>query len=148
MDTKTGLSGHDHHHRAENSHATHGMHHDHEAANTTTVKDPVCGMNVTLGAGKPSFEHDSKTWHFCSQKCHDKFAADPVHYLTGEHKKAAAQATAPASAGTLYTCPMHSETIRDAPGDCPKCGMALESMGVPSGDGGPTPSWSTSGAGS
>ena len=36
MDTKTGLSGHDHHHRAENSHATHGMHHDHEAANTTT----------------------------------------------------------------------------------------------------------------
>ena len=29
---------------------------------------------------------------------------------------------------------MHSETIRDAPGDCPKCGMALESMGVTSGD--------------
>ncbi|MFH0920301.1 MAG: efflux RND transporter periplasmic adaptor subunit [Fibrobacterota bacterium] len=25
----------------------------------------------------------------------------------------------------LYTCPMHPEIIRDKPGDCPKCGMAL-----------------------
>lgn len=25
----------------------------------------------------------------------------------------------------LYTCPMHPEVIRDAPGKCPKCGMEL-----------------------
>ena len=25
-----------------------------------------------------------------------------------------------------YTCPMHSEIQQDHPGDCPKCGMALE----------------------
>jgi len=25
-----------------------------------------------------------------------------------------------------WVCPMHPEIIRDAPGDCPKCGMALE----------------------
>lgn len=31
-----------------------------------------------------------------------------------------------ATAGTRYTCPMHPEIIRDAPGTCPKCGMALE----------------------
>ena len=24
-----------------------------------------------------------------------------------------------------YTCPMHSEVVKDAPGDCPKCGMKL-----------------------
>ena len=30
--------------------------------------------------------------------------------------------------GTRYTCPMHPEIIRDAPGSCPKCGMALEPM--------------------
>ena len=24
-----------------------------------------------------------------------------------------------------YTCPMHSEVVRDATGDCPKCGMKL-----------------------
>jgi len=27
---------------------------------------------------------------------------------------------------TQYTCPMHPEILRDAPGDCPLCGMALE----------------------
>ena len=28
--------------------------------------------------------------------------------------------------GTSYTCPMHPEIVRDAPGNCPICGMALE----------------------
>ena len=31
----------------------------------------------------------------------------------------------PAIAGAKYTCPMHPEIVRDAPGDCPICGMAL-----------------------
>ena len=26
---------------------------------------------------------------------------------------------------TYYTCPMHPEIVRNAPGDCPKCGMTL-----------------------
>ena len=25
----------------------------------------------------------------------------------------------------VYTCPMHPEIVRDAPGSCPKCGMTL-----------------------
>lgn len=33
--------------------------------------------------------------------------------------------------GTTYTCPMHPEVVQQGPGDCPKCGMALEPMGVP-----------------
>jgi P-type Cu+ transporter len=33
---------------------------------------------------------------------------------------------ATAAPGSLYTCPMHPEIERDAPGDCPICGMALE----------------------
>src|SRR2546430_63697 len=36
----------------------------------------------------------------------------------------------PAAAGRgdsrTYTCPMHPEILRDAPGFCPICGMALE----------------------
>ncbi|MBS0621746.1 MAG: copper-translocating P-type ATPase [Verrucomicrobia bacterium] len=28
----------------------------------------------------------------------------------------------------IYTCPMHLEIRQDDPGDCPKCGMALESV--------------------
>jgi Cu+-exporting ATPase len=31
---------------------------------------------------------------------------------------------------TQYTCPMHPQIIRDAPGSCPICGMALEPMTV------------------
>lgn len=31
----------------------------------------------------------------------------------------------PASAATEYTCPMHPEVKQTAPGQCPKCGMAL-----------------------
>ena len=32
---------------------------------------------------------------------------------------------APVASGTRYTCPMHPEIVRDAPGSCPKCGMTL-----------------------
>ncbi len=28
--------------------------------------------------------------------------------------------------GMQYSCPMHPEVVQDHPGDCPKCGMALE----------------------
>jgi transcription initiation factor IIE alpha subunit len=27
--------------------------------------------------------------------------------------------------GTKYTCPMHSEVVKNKPGKCPKCGMTL-----------------------
>jgi P-type Cu+ transporter len=38
----------------------------------------------------------------------------------GDHSSAAA------ALGGKYTCPMHPEIVSDMPGDCPKCGMALE----------------------
>ncbi len=98
-----------------------------------TVKDPVCGMNVHLDAGKPTAKHGGTTYYFCSQKCHDKFVADPPRYLSGKQPAKAAPK------GTQYTCPMHPEIVRDEPGDCPKCGMALEPLGVPASDEGPNP---------
>ncbi len=109
--------------------------HNHASATATTMKDPVCGMSVALDAGKPSLAHGDRTYHFCSQKCHDKFEADPAHYLMDAHH----QPVAAVPAGTKYTCPMHPEIVRDAPGDCPLCGMALEPMGVPAGAEGPNP---------
>src|SRR5512134_3226881 len=30
------------------------------------------------------------------------------------------------TAARTYTCPMHPEIVREEPGDCPICGMALE----------------------
>ena len=102
---------------------------------TPVALDPVCGMKVDTTANKPVHSHDGQQYHFCSQGCHDKFAADPEHYLSGAHRKA--QEDLPS--GTLYTCPMHPEIVQEGPGTCPICGMALEPMGVPSGDEGPNP---------
>jgi Cu+-exporting ATPase len=38
----------------------------------------------------------------------------------------ALEPTAPPAVAVKYTCPMHPEIVRDAPGTCPICGMALE----------------------
>ena len=38
--------------------------------------------------------------------------------------------------GTIYTCPMHPQIRRNAPGNCPICGMALEPV---HGETGPSP---------
>jgi Cu+-exporting ATPase len=87
--------------------------------------DPVCGMMVNPHAGKPSYEYKGETYHFCSDGCRIKFAAEPERYLdkSGEPE--------PLPQATLYTCPMHPEIVQDGPGHCPICGMALEPMGVP-----------------
>src|SRR5215467_6374768 len=45
------------------------------------------------------------------------------------HAAAPSAAQAPPSkAGARYTCPMHPEIVKDGPGACPICGMALEPM--------------------
>ncbi len=93
-----------------------------EDAAATVHIDPVCGMKVAANAGKPSLAHNGVTYHFCAQRCHDRFAADPDHFLQGLHR--AAPPVAPP--GTRYICPMDPEVVTDTPGDCPVCGMALE----------------------
>ena len=105
--------------------------HDHAApdipAGADTAKDPVCGMTVAV---KPDGRHAAfggETFHFCSEKCQTKFKEDPWFYATGR----SAERPKVAPADVQYTCPMHPEIIRDAPGACPICGMALEPM-VPS----------------
>jgi len=40
-------------------------------------------------------------------------------------EKPAASTAEPGASGARYTCPMHPEILRDAPGSCPICGMAL-----------------------
>ena len=50
---------------------------------------------------------------------------DPSHHHGHRRGGVHQHALAAVSAGAKYTCPMHPEIVRDAPGDCPKCGMAL-----------------------
>ena len=111
--------------------------HDHrgDEPGAGTVIDPVCGMNVKLGAGKPRREWCGDDYHFCSQGCHDKFEADPWFYVSGNRQRQRdreAEKTAAAAEGAdganLYTCPMDPEIVQEGPGTCPICGMALEPM--------------------
>lgn len=52
---------------------------------------------------------------------------DQHHHAHHHHAPAvAAMEPAAAPAGAIYTCPMHPEVRQDHPGNCPKCGMALE----------------------
>ncbi|MBC7445536.1 MAG: heavy metal translocating P-type ATPase [Polaromonas sp.] len=89
----------------------------------TDLKDLVCGMAVTAQSDH-QLTHEGRSYYFCSAKCQGKFAENPLQYLA----PAAPPGTAPAAAGTIYTCPMHPEIRQDHPGNCPKCGMTLEPL--------------------
>lgn len=91
----------------------------------SAATDPVCGMTVALDAGNPSHDWGGEEFHFCGEKCHDRFVADPYFFVSGNSKKKKQVA----AKGTTYTCPMHPEIVQDEPGSCPICGMALEPMG-------------------
>ncbi len=93
---------------------------------TVSVKDPVCGMAVNPATAKHSAEFEGETFHFCCAGCREKFLAAPAAWRDGNPPPAA-----PVPKGTLYTCPMHPEIVREGPDACPKCGMALEPMGIP-----------------
>ena len=91
-----------------------------------TAADPVCGMSVDRASARWMSKHEGTRYFFCSEGCQKKFEADPAKYLAGERPGAEQ-----APAGAKWTCPMHPEIVKDGPGDCPICGMALEPM-VPS----------------
>ena len=128
-----------------------------------TAIDPVCGMSVDRATSEHMLKHEGTRYYFCSAGCLSKFEADPQKYLNPtpfvlppkapkpapaasghvhhhDHHGHQHGATAPAttSATGQWTCPMHPEIVRDGPGDCPICGMALEPM-VASLDDGPHP---------
>ena len=105
--------------------------HDHKECSgrsgADSATDPVCGMQVQKTADARSSDFGGETWYFCSDGCQARFESDPYFYASGNAEKSK-QAASP---GTQWTCPMHPEIVRDEPGSCPLCGMALESM-VPS----------------
>jgi P-type Cu+ transporter len=113
--------------------ARHGEHHEHHhcghshgdgAAGTGTAIDPVCGMTVAVTAEARSRSYADDTYYFCSGNCQAKFDGDPWFYGSGNAAKAGKRV----KPGAQWTCPMHPEIVRDEPGSCPLCGMALEPM--------------------
>jgi Cu+-exporting ATPase len=108
------------------------------------VVDPVCGMTISPDAAVGHLEHRGETYYFCSQSCLERFRADPDRFAgaTAPSQAAAGRGAGDDGGGGAvrveYTCPMHPEIVRDKPGACPICGMALEprTVGI---DEGPNP---------
>src|SRR5713101_1373806 len=111
-------------------------------------KDPVCGMMVVPEKAAAKVAHAGKTYYFCSKSCAERFSREPEKFLAAPETGAMGHGPAPAEHGSMqhagaaasrttsaekmvrYTCPMHPEIIRNGPGSCPICGMALEPMDV------------------
>ncbi len=72
---------------------------------------PLCGM--TLEAEKAATGSESEPGHCCDTHSPAQRPRQP----TTDNRQ---------PIGTSYTCPMHPEIVRDKPGVCPICGMALE----------------------
>lgn len=90
--------------------------------------DPICGMTVDEATAR-SGVRDGKSFYFCSENCRQKFLGSQTqekphtpHDPEGHDQKPATNQ----QASGKYTCPMHPEVLSDKPGNCPKCGMALE----------------------
>jgi membrane fusion protein, copper/silver efflux system len=76
---------------------------------------PICGMSlVPIDKAGKEIKEDSKV-------------------KKAETAKAKIEKTK-AAEKVVYTCPMHPEVISDKPGECPKCGMDLVKMEIPSSD--------------
>ena len=120
----------------QHSHTSHvsGSGNGGNPSDEAATRDPVCGMSVDRASARHMVKHGGESYYFCSGRCQAKFEADPERYAAGL-VEAEAQPE-----GTLYTCPMHPEVVQDHPGNCPKCGMALEPM-TPSADAGPNPEY-------
>lgn len=102
-------------------------HEPHVSAAVVTDKpytDPVCGMKAAADSTK-SVQHAGMTYYFCSQKCIEKFRANPEKYVDPQAVKVVNNSI---QKNTLYTCPMHPQIEQNGPGTCPICGMALEPM--------------------
>ena len=108
------------------------------------TRDPICGMTVDETTAI-SATRDGQTVYFCSEHCREKFLSTVVPSPAvggccgGKRVMAPPPAAASCCGGkshdhaavipaatAKYFCPMCPGVESDKPGDCPKCGMALE----------------------
>jgi Cu+-exporting ATPase len=86
--------------------------------------------------------HNGEVHLFCSEACLERFRENPDAFLSpgesdqgeGSTAKATGLESDPGSGSVIYTCPMHPEIVKEGPGSCPICGMALEPRTVSLGE--------------
>jgi Cu+-exporting ATPase len=108
---------------------THALH---PAESAAAALDPVCGMRVDPKNAAGSFEYQGKTYYFCCTHCLHRFRENPESFLNKPSHQpiGITRQPKPVARDQKYTCPMHPQIIRNGPGSCPICGMALEPVTV------------------
>lgn len=107
-------------------HHEHSNHCEDSKKLNTGTKDPVCGMDVDANKTQHHFTFNNKEYHFCNEKCLNSFKKTPEKYLVAKPAANSAEKGNAVKEVIIYTCPMHPEIEQTGPGNCPKCGMALE----------------------
>ena len=51
-----------------------------------TIKDPVCGMEVTYETAQARSEYEGQTYYFDSLDCKEAFDKDPKKYVTKDQE--------------------------------------------------------------
>ena len=46
-----------------------------------TLKDPVCGMDITYETAQARSEYNGQTYYFCSLGCKEEFDQNPEKYV-------------------------------------------------------------------
>ena len=53
---------------------------------TGTLKDPVCGMDVTFETAQARSEYEGQTYYFDSIECKETFDKEPEKYIAQEQE--------------------------------------------------------------
>ncbi|WP_162473704.1 YHS domain-containing protein [Serratia microhaemolytica] len=104
-----------------------------EIRTVDVVQDPVCGMPVDPEKSESRLSYQDKLFFFCSAACALKFKTHPEQYIRASapqnnpypHHTHTDTPDVDDDRDVVWTCPMHPEIMRYAPGSCPLCGMAL-----------------------
>jgi Cu+-exporting ATPase len=88
-------------------------------------------MVVDPSKAAASVAYQGATFYFCSLGCAAKFREAPEKYAQNNPNGSPSRTQAKTALQGEYTCPMHPEIKQTGPGNCPKCGMALEKLLAP-----------------
>jgi YHS domain-containing protein len=51
-----------------------------------TLRDPVCGAEVSYETAQARSDYDGQTFYFDSLECKEKFDQNPEQYVTHQHE--------------------------------------------------------------